>query len=147
MCVLAFGGILVAGCGDDPFPLPTNCSGLEGGTPCYNRMFPDVETTCGFPAGFYGKCGAAELCDVGDCDDDNLCTEDTCEWDGRCTNKENSCRDANPCTIDRCDPKSGECFHETFSGHGCPSDIACCLVSFGQGRCCSDGWCSNGVCQ
>ena len=112
-----------------------------------------------------GKCEGTEQ----KCNDGNFCTQDLCDsvkgcqakpwpspcWDGNVCTLEDTCEagvckgggalqcaDANPCTVDACDPVKG-CSHLASSpGASCGSGKTCsaglCLASS-----CGDGWCSS----
>ena len=68
------------------------------------------------------------------CDDGSLCTNtDTCAA-GACTGLATSCNDANPCTLDGCDPKSG-CTHLAIAASCTDSDA-----------CTTNDSCATGVC-
>jgi hypothetical protein len=71
------------------------------------------------------------------CDDGNACTSnDVCGVDSQCKGKTTSCDDANPCSIDSCDPKTG-CKHTPFQGL-CTDGNACTLADS-----CVDGICTG----
>ena len=112
-----------------------------------------------------GGTGGSMLCADVDCDDQNECTEDSCDpMDGKCLHMEVidgtncdfdglpgvcslgecedamlcagvDCDDSNECTVDVCDPLSGECGHTNVV-----DDTAC---DFGD----LPGLCLGGACE
>ncbi len=134
---------------DEGFDLssdPNNCGGC--GNVCGQNA------TCVF-----GACQGSFTC--GDCDDGIDCTADSCDtFTGACVHSPNnglctdsnwcngtetcnvsvgcvsgtpvSCNDANPCTVDICDPFSGCQFINVNDGTDC-----------GSGLTCQDGMCTN----
>lgn len=96
---------------------------------------------------------AAKECPPESCDDGNACTVDDqregewhagdCEY-GECIGTARDCDDADPCTIDGCDPASG-CTHEPDPGCStveCTTDDEC-----DDGDACTDDTCVDNVCQ
>ena len=56
-----------------------------------------------------GKCQPMPTAEGAPCDDDNVCsTGDVCQG-GLCQGLAKTCNDAKPCTIDACNPATGEC--------------------------------------
>ena len=109
-----------------------------------------------------GDCLPSAINAGGTCDDENVCTSGTTCDAGECTGGEAlDCEDADPCTIDACDPVDGcthtdapalpcddgdECTTDTCSpdGSACQfDDIAgCCVTSADCGGLpCQDGTC------
>ncbi|RJO67477.1 MAG: hypothetical protein C4523_09070 [Myxococcales bacterium] len=76
-----------------------------------------------------------------DCDDESLCTSNDACQDGVCTGLAADCADTNPCTVDGCDPSTGECLHDeaAANGQGC-DDLNLCT----EGDVCLDGVCQSG---
>jgi hypothetical protein len=72
------------------------------------------------------------------CDDGNPCTvNDTCQA-GFCTpGAAKNCNDNNECTVDTCDPTTGNCVHTPVS-NGTPCET---------GNLCTTDTCQNGTCQ
>ncbi len=65
------------------------------------------------------------------CDDGNPCTLDSCDpASGQCVHTAVSCDDGNPCTLDSCDPASGQCVHSPVN---CDDGNACTADSCAQG--------------
>jgi hypothetical protein len=59
------------------------------------------------------------------CDDGNACTEDHCV-NGSCINTQIVCEsDNNPCTIDECNPLSGDCYSPVEDGISCEDGNDC----------------------
>jgi hypothetical protein len=105
------------------------------------------------------KSGACKFTPLlsGPCEDGNLCTNnDTCS-SGQCAaGKARDCSDANPCTLDSCDPATGNCLHEAGqNGAGCDDGDACTTVDactqgkcLGQNKSCDDGNpCTSDTCD
>lgn len=86
---------------------------------------PGTEKICAYNPCTANQCNP----DTGDCypvnegincDDHDLCTHDDICHNGICKGKKKSCSDRNSCTVDYCDPFSGECVHEnTMAGLNC----------------------------
>ncbi|MCC7536371.1 MAG: hypothetical protein IT379_09165 [Deltaproteobacteria bacterium] len=74
-----------------------------------------------------------ECSTVADCDDDDLCTEDLCDR-GVCARRTVPCDDGQPCTIDECVPRTGECVASIA-----PDETVCGLA---RERCCA-GACTD----
>ena len=92
------------------------------------------------------SCAGAQGCKseptTADCDaDGSACTVDGCT-DGTCVVGEaKDCQDANPCTDDVCDPKTGDCGHSPVAAGGpCDDDSKCT-----QDDVCTEGSCSGKV--
>ena len=91
-----------------------------------------------------GLCGLADAENGGTCEDEDACTEKgTCK-EGQCLGTPVTCDDANPCTDDTCDPKTG-CV-ATANTLACDDGDACstddgCADSKCQGKVkdCDDG--------
>ena len=81
-----------------------------------------------------GVCGAPDLCEGVDCEDDDPCTIDECAFSGKCVFTPVDCIDDNYCTEDWCDPDDRRCVHRAKANG---TDCGCL---FG-------GSCSNGVCD
>jgi len=97
---------------------------------------------------------------VPNCADNDQCTTDSCSA-GVCLHVPNDCDDANPCTIDDCDPTRG-CIHDPMP---CDLGTICvngaCVLCNGNGVCdsgedcstCPDDCisinpgCGNGICE
>jgi hypothetical protein len=84
----------------------------------------------------------------GACEDGNLCTNNDSCLTGKCTSgKLRDCNDANPCTLDTCDPGTGDCLHASMQGgNACDDGDLCtaadtCLLGkcVGQSKVCDDG--------
>ncbi len=96
---------------------------------------------------------AAEKCPPENCDDGNACTVDDqsegewhageCQY-GECIGTARDCDDADPCTIDGCDPASG-CTHEPDPG--CSTVECTTHDDCDDGDSCTDDSCVDGVCQ
>jgi hypothetical protein len=72
------------------------------------------------------------------CDDADACTaSDACQADGSCLGTPRSCDDANPCTLDGCEPAAG-CTHTLRA------DGETCIVA---DLCVAPGTCAAGVCD
>jgi hypothetical protein len=128
-----------------------------GGTHICNDKNPCTKDICN-PAD--GSCTHEAL--LGPCNDGNACTgPDLCGEDGACKGPEKTCDDANTCTEDSCNPKSG-CLHKPLSGtcddhNACTKDDACQPNGVCAGKaancddknpctkdsCTSDGGCSH----
>ncbi|MCA9514921.1 MAG: hypothetical protein KC635_08265, partial [Myxococcales bacterium] len=113
---------------------------------------------------FGGECvGAAVTCDDGNgcttdrcepatgcvtearvgapCDDGSACTGgDACDDAGACVGAAVSCDDADPCTIDRCDPAAGCVTTPAAAGTACDDGDPCTI-----GEACGDGGCVGGA--
>lgn len=77
---------------------------------------------------------AAEVCDDGD-----VCTEDHCV-NGSCVNSPVLCEnDNNPCTIDECNPLTGECNSPAEDGISCEDGNDCNGAETCQGGECTGG--------
>ncbi len=64
--------------------------------------------------------------------------QQTCESAGACaTIAAAGCDDSDPCTLDRCDPKSGKCLHTTLEGLVCDPKDGCAV----------QGVCAAGKCK
>ena len=105
---------------------PVEC---DDGNPC-------TEDSCDSKT---GQCQAPPDSDGVPCDDGTKCTtQDACQW-GTCKGKPINCDDANPCTDDVCDAKTG-CSHDKASGMACNDDNPCTV-----GDVCKDGGCVVGA--
>jgi hypothetical protein len=72
------------------------------------------------------------------CDDKNECTTlDFCLSQGQCVGVPRDCDDGDPCTLDSCDPLSGDCVHAMAEDGGECDD---------QSACTTDDVCQKGVC-
>jgi hypothetical protein len=60
------------------------------------------------------------------CDDGDECTlGDRCQANGTCDGTPKDCNDANQCTIDSCDPSTGDCQHQANVGVPCNDGDPC----------------------
>ena len=145
---------------EEDAPLPCGCQSDEECAPATPE--PCVEWHCIEGADGCGFCGQGPLdcddgeactedsCDVdtGDCvhapmdegeacDDGDLCTlADECDADGACVGEPLDCDDLNGCTLDTCDPDTGECDYENV-------EVPC-----DDGDACTEGdFCADGICQ
>ena len=60
------------------------------------------------------------------CDDDDPCTEgDVCDAAGACAGIVKDCDDSNGCTVDSCDPMTGDCQNVPQVGEACDDGDAC----------------------
>jgi len=125
------------------------------GVPCDDLTACTVEDSC-----IKGQCHGKPL----DCDDKNVCTDDACDQVKGCSHIPNTavcedgnlcstgdvcklgkclpgtaakCDDANPCTKDSCDSKTG-CVHQPLSGGQCNDNNPCTLWDN-----CKDGVCAG----
>ena len=152
------------GCGNDG--CGGNCGDCgEWGYDCVKgECIPDCELWCEIPE--CGPAGQDGECYCGDCDDCNPCTTDICEPDatcghlynyeegcddgsacttddhclmGACAGSPVDCDDDNECTVDLCDPGTGQCLHDAFAsdGIGCDDGVPCT----------SPDECQAGVCK
>ena len=126
-------------CGDG---LDNDCDGTTDDA-CAQRTCVD-DADC---VGLYGAClvggcdavsgGCVGLPDDGaSCDDGNLCTRDDTCTAGACAGRRRDCADADPATVDTCEPTTGACRNEV----ACTADDECtgedvCV----QGRCLPPG--------
>ncbi len=87
-----------------------------------------------------GKCQAFPTAEGVGCDDGSECTTgDLCQG-GLCSGIQKECNDAKPCTVDSCNPDSGEC-ENTPAPDG---QVGTC----DDGDACTEGdACTNGVCS
>jgi len=77
-------------------------------------------------AAMSGTTGPPDLCVGKNCDDHNACTIDECDpITGNCTNTPVVCNDDDPCTTDSCDPVKG-C---VFTPYACPPSTNPCMVN------------------
>jgi hypothetical protein len=95
-----------------------------------------VGRSCNDKCSTGGICQADGTCTGGtpkNCDDNNPCTIDTCNpQTGQCVHTPKSCNDNNPCTIDSCDPELG-CIHVNKNcDDNNPCTVDTCDVSSGQ---------------
>ncbi len=99
---------------------------------------------CGFAACAGGLCAYEPRPDGMACDDQDACSvADTCQ-DGRCQGNARSCDDADPCTADTCDPKTGACASTLIPGCGpCGLDADCDDHSPCTADVCAGGWCQH----
>jgi len=83
----------------------------------------------------------------GSCSDGNLCTGgDSCAVDGACAGTPKACDDANPCTVDACDAKTGACVAPAAAdatpcddGNACTSADGCAAGTCkGKAKVCDD---------
>ena len=74
----------------------------------------------------------------GACSDGSACTHDDSCQIGLCGGVTTTCDDANPCTLDQCDPKSGCTTAAVTAETACPSDGLPCTADL-----CSGGLCSH----
>lgn len=73
-----------------------------------------------------GPGGPPDLCAGKDCDDNNACTIDECDPNtGNCINTPIVCDDGNPCTRDVCDPQQGCVFTPVEDGTSCGDQRYC----------------------
>jgi hypothetical protein len=73
------------------------------------------------------------------CDDGNACTDDHCVK-GSCVNSQIVCEsDNNPCTIDECNPLTGECYRPVEDGTSCEDGNDCNGSDTCQGGECTPG--------
>ncbi|MEZ4265968.1 MAG: putative metal-binding motif-containing protein [Myxococcota bacterium] len=87
------------------------------------------------------------------CDDGDPCTSgDSCAA-GVCKGKAGTCNDANPCTLDTCDPGNGKCSNTPDNGATCTAAAGCDSVGICSGStcvataacdCAGDGDCDDG---
>ena len=78
-----------------------------------------------------GTGGPTDLCAGKNCNDENVCTVDECDpLTGNCTNTPITCDDGNPCTTDSCDVELGCVYTAVPNGTSC-----------GDGRECQQGAC------
>ena len=115
------------------------CSGgkCTGGTPKECTASGPCTTVACDPTS--GACVASDVEPGGTCDDGNACTaDDRCEK-AVCTGTGKPCDDNLTCTLDGCDPKSGNCTHTPAqSGSPCNDGDAC-----SQTDSCADGVCKG----
>lgn len=85
-----------------------------------------------------GECEFPAAPDGTGCDDGNLCTaDDTCQG-GVCTGgTETTCDDLDVCTVDRCEPTTGDCVFEPTAGGEICDDMEPCSID----DACQDGMC------
>ena len=105
---------------NDCYELAT-CSGLEcaGGILKANGTLCDDGVACtGGSTCQNGVCtGGTSLGEGAVCDDGNPCTSGEKCQSGTCLSVEQgACDDLDPCTVDSCDPDSGECTHSPLCG-------------------------------
>ena len=87
------------------------------------------------------------LLSAGGCDDGKVCTKGEACDGGVCKGgKLNDCNDANDCTADSCDDKTGACVNAKTDGGGCSDGDLCSLNDLctkgsckGQPKACDDG--------
>ncbi|GEM_PF-380356 len=87
---------------------------------------------------------SASLAGAG-CDDGDLCTvKDVCNKTGACAGAKKSCDDSNKCTLDACEPGSGQCVSKPIIGCGgfCKVGVDC-----DDGNACTDDACVSGKCK
>ena len=84
-----------------------------------------------------GDCVHVSLGEGEGCDDGDPCTlADACDVDGHCAGLPVDCDDLNGCTLDTCDPGTGECSHVNVA------------VPCDDGDVCTEGdTCAGGTCQ
>ncbi len=110
-------------------PGPESCDGLDNncdGKTDEDTCDDDNPCTSGKCA---GKAGCAMSDKSGPCDaDGSLCTTDACA-DGKCVaGADKDCDDANACTTDSCDAKTGDCSHlPANAGDKCDDGSACTI--------------------
>ncbi|GAH45461.1 unnamed protein product, partial [marine sediment metagenome] len=82
-------------------------------------------------------------CEPKDCDDSDPCTIDSCDpQTGNCVHTPKDCDDGDPCTIDSCDPQTGNCVNTPID---CDDSDPCTDDSCVAGQCqntaknCDDG--------
>ena len=131
-------GVGPAGCDDgNPCTTGETCAGsvCGGGAPvaCLGSG-PCAVATCDATA---GGCVVSPLEDGAPCSDGDACTAGDACASGACVATQIECTDANPCTVDGCDPTTG-CSFEPSTG-GCDDGNACT-----QGDHCVVGSCVPG---
>ncbi|MCP3979690.1 MAG: hypothetical protein GY716_10245, partial [bacterium] len=76
-----------------------------------------------------------------DCDDNNACTLDSCDpTTGECVHEPIVCDDGDECTVDSCDPATGQCIFDPLScddGDPCTVDTCEGGVNFLGGNACT----------
>lgn len=151
-CTIADHCLATLQCVGEALPTGTLCDDHDS---CTANDFCDAQ----------GQCVGVPLSPGAGCDDHNACTAmDRCvEASGGaivCEGTTNDCADGDPCTLDVCDPATGQCSHPPVNcddGNPCTAD-ACdpatgtCTRTPAEGPCtdgngCTiDDVCSGGVC-
>ena len=155
-----------AGCSHNPAPFATACD-LDGTACTQDHCLAGKCVSGGKPnCGYTDPC-TADACDpsngncthtptTGPCDDGNGCTiGDTCQ--GSCVSgAAKVCNDNNSCTLDGCDPGSGQCTFTPFApGVSCNDGSKCTYsdqcaggVCMGKPLICDDGLvCTDDLCD
>jgi hypothetical protein len=88
-----------------------------------------------------GKCKITKKADGDSCSDGDKCTyKDKCDVDNECIGTALDCEDGNPCTINTCNPKLGQCDPGVNDPNGkCDDENACT-----NGDKCTSGYCKSG---
>jgi hypothetical protein len=155
----------------------------DDGDPCTSESFCDGSGRCvGAPLPAGSSCDDGNACTVQDsCGEEGTCLgqslavgdrcadESACSAGGACLQGADGgivceqiareCGDSNPCTLDTCDPDTGECRHEPLNcGDGnpcttdaCDSELGCVHAANGwscdaDGSPCTFDYCSGGNC-
>ncbi len=85
-----------------------------------------------------GKVATSSAADGKGCSDDDACTVNDICANGICKGKPLVCNDGNPCTIDKCDGKTGQCGAEAVKDGGVCDD---------GNKCTTKDACLNGKCE
>ena len=121
---------------DDACDDTGQCAGraLAPGTSCDDKDACTQGDTCAA-----STAGVVCVGSPNDCGDGNLCTVDACDpATGQCSNPPVNCDDGNVCTIDACDPASGACTRTNTTG-SCSDGNPCTVNDFCSGGNCLPG--------
>jgi len=130
---LAFAGVMASGCPDDTTTTPsitadanTDATSQGDGSSADTNPQADADAD--------GGCGEGDPCNDGDpCTDNDVCTA------GVCAGTAKVCDDGNACTVDSCDPGTGQCTNEPAAdGVACDDGDACT-----NGDACTTGACAG----
>ena len=139
-------------CTGDDQCTPSGCKGTPGtglfcddGNACTDDACTPGGCSYGWnvlPCDDFNACTNASSClngscfgvDPVSCDDANLCTDDWCANELGCQHAQKYCDDGQVCSLDSCDPATGQCISDGGAG-SCDDGIACSVDAcvFGKG--------------